>query len=307
MDWKDAHILGYFNDTALALHKDYATKLLTPTNRFTGLPLAKDPAVAFVEIINENGIIQKWLDGGLDRLPAGYAAQLQSRWNDWLVARYTNDAAMLAAWNIINQPLGANLLPNGAFSNALTGWVGEQHDTARATFSRTFDFTNSAPSAQIVVTQAGSASWHIQFNYPGSARHQRPALHGLVLGEVQSGDELRRLGDAGARRLQAWLRAGSHADDQLAAIHEHVPSEHDGQQRARELRRHGFGSWRRSGSPTCASRRAARLGTLPAGAVPGGAHRAEPPFLRQRLRRHERSPQGLAAFPARPRIPLTTT
>ena len=52
MDWKDAHILGYFYDPALALHKDYATKLLTPTNRFTGLPLAKDPAVAFVEMIS---------------------------------------------------------------------------------------------------------------------------------------------------------------------------------------------------------------------------------------------------------------
>ena len=95
MDWKDAHILGFFYDPALALHKDYATKLLTPTNRFTGLPLAKDPAVAFVEIINENGIIQKWLDGGLDRLPARYATNLQARWNDWLAARYTNDAAML--------------------------------------------------------------------------------------------------------------------------------------------------------------------------------------------------------------------
>jgi len=79
MDWKDAHILGYFYDPALALHKDYATKLLTPTNRFTGLSLAKDPAVAFVEIINENGIIQKWLDGGLDRLPNRYATNLQAR------------------------------------------------------------------------------------------------------------------------------------------------------------------------------------------------------------------------------------
>jgi hypothetical protein len=167
MDWKDSHILGYFNDTALALQKDYVSKLLTPTNRFTGVPLAKDPAVAFVEIINENGIIQKWFDGGLDRLPSDYAAQVQARWNDWLVARYTNDAAMLAAWKVINQPLGANLIPNGAFSNALTGWVGEQHDTAKATFSRTFDFTNSAPSARIVVTQAGSATWHVQLNYPG--------------------------------------------------------------------------------------------------------------------------------------------
>ncbi len=167
MDWKDQHILGYFNDTALALHKDYATKLLTPTNRFTGLPLAKDPAVAFVEIINENGIIQKWLDGGLDRLPAVYAAELQSRWNDWLAARYTNDTAMLDAWNVIDQPLGANLIGNGAFSNSLTGWVQEQHDTAKASFSRTFDYSNSAPSAKIVVTNPGTASWHIQLNYPG--------------------------------------------------------------------------------------------------------------------------------------------
>ena len=167
MDWKDQHILGYFNDTALSLHKDYATKLLTPTNRFTGLPLARDPAVAFVEIINENGIIQKWLDRGLDRLPTNYAAQLQARWNDWLADRYTNDAAMLAAWNVINQPLGTNLLRNGAFSNALAYWSTEQHDTARASFSRTFDFNNGQPSARIVVTNTGSASWHIQFNQAG--------------------------------------------------------------------------------------------------------------------------------------------
>ena len=41
MDWKDAHILGYFYQPALDLQKDYATKLLGPTNRYTGLPLAQ--------------------------------------------------------------------------------------------------------------------------------------------------------------------------------------------------------------------------------------------------------------------------
>ena len=164
MDWKDAHILGYFYDPALALHKDYATKLLTPTNRFTGLPLAKDPAVAFVEIINENGIIQKWLDGGLDRLPNRYATNLQSRWNAWLAARYTNDATMLAAWNVINQPLGTNLLNNGAFSNGLTSWVVEQHNNAHAGFARTLDFTGGQPSAKITVTNADTTGWYIQFN-----------------------------------------------------------------------------------------------------------------------------------------------
>jgi hypothetical protein len=167
LDWKDAHVLGFFYEPALALHKDYATKLLTPTNRFTGLPLAKDPAVAFVEILNENGLIQKWLDGGLDRLPARYAPSLQARWNTWLAARYADDAALLAAWNIIDQPLGANLLANGSFSNALAGWTGEQHDSARASFTRTFEFTNGQPSARVAVTNPDTVGWHIQFNYAG--------------------------------------------------------------------------------------------------------------------------------------------
>ena len=169
MDWKLAHILGFFYPPALALHKDYATKLLSPTNRFTGFPLAKDPAVSFVEIINENGIIQKWLDGSLDLLPARYATNLQAQWNSWLTARYTNDAAMQAAWKIINQSLGPNLLANGNFSNGLTGWNGEQHNNARASFTRTYDFTNGQPSAKIWVTNADTVSWYIQFNYAGLA------------------------------------------------------------------------------------------------------------------------------------------
>jgi hypothetical protein len=167
MDWKDAHILGYFYAPALALHKDYATKLLVPTNRLTGLPLAKDPAVSFVEIINENGILQKWFDGGLDRMPSRYATNLQARWNSWLAVRYTNDANLLTAWKVIDQPLGANLLGNGAFSNGLTGWNTEQHYNARASFTRTYDFTNSQPSAKIMVTNADTTSWYIQLNYPG--------------------------------------------------------------------------------------------------------------------------------------------
>ena len=166
MDWKDQHILGFFNDTALALHKEYATRLLTPVNKFTGLSLAQDPAVAFVEIINENGILQKWFDSGLDRLPARYASELQARWNDWLAARYANDAALLAAWKAIDQPLGANRLKNGDFASGLANWNPEQHATAKATFTRTLDFTGGKPSAKIQVTTVGSADWHVQFNQP---------------------------------------------------------------------------------------------------------------------------------------------
>ncbi len=166
-DWKDQHILGLFDDAALALHQEYATRVLTPVNRFTGVSLAHDPAVAFVEILNENGLLQKWFDGGLDRLPARYAGSLQARWNGWLVERYTNEPALHSAWGVVNQPLGANALKNGAFASGLTSWNQEQHTTAKATFTKTSEFTGGQPSAKIQVTTVGSAGWHVQLNQAG--------------------------------------------------------------------------------------------------------------------------------------------
>lgn len=175
MDWKDGHILAFFNDTALALQKDYATKLLTPTNPFTGLSLAKDPAVAFVEILNENGIVQNWLDGGLDRLPLVYERQLQKRWNDWLRARYANDAAMLAAWHAVQEPLGVNYLKNGSFTDALKNWNCETHESARADFTPVLEFTDGRPAVKISVTQPSRQSWHVQLNQAGlSVENGRP-------------------------------------------------------------------------------------------------------------------------------------
>lgn len=164
LGWKDQHILGFFNDTALALHKEYATKLLTAPNPYrNNVPLGLDPAVPFVEIMNENGLMQKWFDGVLDTMPAVYRTQLQTKWNQWLAARYANTAALENAWGAINQPLGTSLLTNGSFSSALNSWNTEQHDVAIATFTGTMEY-NGAASARINVTKAGTASWHVQLN-----------------------------------------------------------------------------------------------------------------------------------------------
>ena len=166
MDWKDRHVLGFFYDPALALHKEYATRVLTPLNPHTGLPLAADPAVAFVEIMNENGMIQKWFEGSLDKFPAVFQMPLQTRWNDWLRARYTNDAILQQTWKIIDQPLGASMLRNGSFTNGYNNWVTEKHDVAEAQFTVTKDF-NGAPAAKIQMVTVGTAGWYIQLNQPG--------------------------------------------------------------------------------------------------------------------------------------------
>jgi len=164
LGWKDQHILGFFNATALALHKEYATNLLTAPNPYRhDVPLGLDPAVSFVEIMNENGLLQKWLEGVLDTMPAVYRGQLQVRWNQWLAGRYANTAALLGSWGAVDQPLGNNMLANGAFASGMSGWNGEQHDTAVAAFTGTSDYFGSS-AIKINVTQAGTASWHVQIN-----------------------------------------------------------------------------------------------------------------------------------------------
>jgi hypothetical protein len=166
LDWKVQHVLGFFNDTALALHKEYAIQLLTPVNPYTGLSLAQDPAVAFVEIMNENGMVHQWFDGALDTLPAVFAGQLQGRWNEWLKARYPDDAALLAAWKPVDQPLGTNLVKNGAFIAGLSGWSMEEHQGADAVFSVTNGF-NGQPAVRVEIVKPGTESWHVQLNQPG--------------------------------------------------------------------------------------------------------------------------------------------
>ena len=183
MGWKDQHILGFFNDTALELHKEYARKLLTAPNPYRGdTPLVQDPAVAFIEIMNENGLLQKWFEGVIDRMPERYRRDLQGKWNEWLRGRYANTAELLSGWGAVDEPAGPNLLANGDFSAAPAGWSTscaqvvtgifrwnlECHQTARATVSFPPDF-NGQPSILIQVTAPGTASWHVQLNQPGLA------------------------------------------------------------------------------------------------------------------------------------------
>lgn len=168
MDWKETHSLGFFFPPALALQKDYALKLLTATNRFSGLTLAQDPAVAFVEIINENGILHQWLEGTLDQLPERYATVLGARWNRWLAERYQgSEEALLKAWQVVNQPLGTNMIGNPTFAQGFNGWNTEQHGRAGAVFRHIREFTNNGSCAHVRVTNTSTASWHVQLNQPG--------------------------------------------------------------------------------------------------------------------------------------------
>jgi len=98
LGWKEGHVPGFFYQPALELQMEYARKLLTHQNPYTGMTYVEDPAVAFVEINNEDGVIHSWLYGRIDSLPRVFLLDLQRQWNEWLMRRYGTTEQLKQAW-----------------------------------------------------------------------------------------------------------------------------------------------------------------------------------------------------------------
>ena len=111
----DAELLGfakgvtYFNGRIIELQKEYARELLGHVNPFTGTRYADEPAIALVEILNENSLLASWHRGMLrgkaalgetwGDIPPYYGNELRARWNEHLLALYGGREALLKAWN----------------------------------------------------------------------------------------------------------------------------------------------------------------------------------------------------------------
>jgi hypothetical protein len=182
LDWKDRHVVGFFDARARQLQQEYARKLLTHRNPHTRLTYAADPAVAFVEINNENGLLHAWLGRQVDRLPEVFRSDLRRQWNAWLRKRHGTTARLRRAWVVGSEKPGAELLTDTAFTGGVGRWVLEKHQQARATVAVSDDLPKplrsaSKPprSARIQVTRAGAEGWHVQFKQPGiKVRADRP-------------------------------------------------------------------------------------------------------------------------------------
>lgn len=141
----------------LHLQREYARALLLHVNPYTKTRYAEEPAVALVEINNENGLIQVWGDGQLDRMPDVYSRELARQWNIWLAKRYADGAALRKAWETDKVPPGPEMLRSDASS-----WNLEQHNGAAASVE-----SGGAGARRIAVTRAGDQGWFVQYNQAG--------------------------------------------------------------------------------------------------------------------------------------------
>ena len=78
--------VGHFMPRLVELHREYAHDLLTHVNPYTGNAYAEEPAVAMIEISNEDkGIVYAHRDGSTGKWPQPCQDELSRQWKAWQV------------------------------------------------------------------------------------------------------------------------------------------------------------------------------------------------------------------------------
>ena len=198
--------LDNFEPRMIALQKQYAHDLLTHVNSYTGLPYSREPAVAFVEISNEDALYAIWGWGKLDTLEEPFALTFRRLWNDWLQKKYGTTAKLRQAWNVGAAPLGEELLANGDFSNGLPGrWSLERDSRTKAEWSVRNDGPAGGKSLRIAVVRQGEVSWHPQLVQAGFAVKKD---HPYTLAFQARADKPRRISVNCMMAHEPWERLG---------------------------------------------------------------------------------------------------
>ncbi len=159
--------LGNFEPRMIEAQKQYARDLLTHVNPYTKTRYADEPAVAFVEISNEDALFTVWNGGDLDSLPDPYATTYRDLWNAWLQKKYGSTDKLRAAWKAGEKPLGAEMLANGDFFEGTARWSMERDGETKVDWLVTPGGPEGRPALRIEVLQKGSVAWHPQIHQAG--------------------------------------------------------------------------------------------------------------------------------------------
>jgi hypothetical protein len=125
--------LDNFYSPFIELQKKYARDLLLHYNPYLKSTYSNEPAVAMIEINNENSIVSQWGWGGkILKLPEPYSSDFRKRWNDFLIQKYKTTSNLKTAWHCSDESLGDEMLIAGKSSHRIESnkWGVEKDDLA---------------------------------------------------------------------------------------------------------------------------------------------------------------------------------
>ena len=191
-----------FQKRMIELQKDYARKLLTHNNPYTGMTYTDDPAIAVIEINNENSLVGYWtttLGKDLDTLPEPFRSELQTMWNQWLQKRYETDGRLQDAWMKDVTPPGPSLL------TASSTPTGENHDQTKVAVTTSPGKADAAPNTEIDVQAIDATDWHVQVYFPGLTLREG-SLHTITFRAKADGN--RKISASVGKDIDDWHNMG---------------------------------------------------------------------------------------------------
>ncbi len=156
-------IVGIFTPELIEAQEQFARDILGRMNTVRKVRYADDPAIAFVEITNEDSLFMWSAARDLPELPEYYASVLRGQFNDWLKNRHKTTGALRAAWSEGAVPLGENMLADPSFtmvkpkSSATPHWQLEQHAGCRVKAVALEDVAG----VRLTIEKADDTSWHL--------------------------------------------------------------------------------------------------------------------------------------------------
>lgn len=200
-------MIDIFTPELIDAQKRYARDLLTRVNAVRRTRYADDPAIAFVEITNEDSLFMWGAENTLQSLPAHYASLLQKLYNAWLLKRHADDAGLKKAWSVGAEPAGTNQIADGAFATLAGAWDKrrwhlEQHEGCAASAA---PLPGTPGAVRIDVTKADGTEWHVQFKQP--AVHLKKGQY-YTLSFRGRADKPRSIGIAAGQDHAPWQGLG---------------------------------------------------------------------------------------------------
>lgn len=162
----------YFHPKMIELQKEFAKEFLSRKNPYTQTTYIEEPAIAVIELNNENSLVgAPWegIGGLIASMPPVYREELRQQWNTWLEKKYKTNVALVRKWRSADKPFGPNRLRNADFTAGAEHWNVEMNTPpGEAKMSLPTNIAKPAgvqsQPIRLTVETLGGQNWHIQFN-----------------------------------------------------------------------------------------------------------------------------------------------